>query len=574
MSLCEREPSAIRRRLFSSLWLFLAAGLNVPLHGQMDMSGHVMSVQKQVDPAQLPPPRKMTGIGNLHLAISSTKPEAQTWFDQGLNLLHDYWDYESSRAFEQSVRIDPDCAICYWGLYEALSFYHGNEMGYAPAALARAGELKDRANDRERRYIEATVAAQADRKKAREVWRAIVKDYHDDVEASLFLAQFGGNNLETLESILKDDPNNSAANHQYIHALEAGDHPERALHSAEILGSLAPNAGHMVHMPGHIFFRLGDYAKAEKSFADSTAVDEKYMAEQRVEPDDDWNYVHNLMYAIANLMEEGKLKQARELSAKITQAHGKLSSSIYSAVSRDSISRLHPQLPVALRLGDWAQVKSLLAATAPPAALPNLVFLTNEMNLFADGMIAAESNNAARDAANAETAWQKLDAGIAVEKQAPHPNPNIPFRQLQVTPDAYLSPLLGMLNVMSLELHASVLVAQNQLTAAHDMFAQAEAAERALGYREPPNYIRPVAETEGTAMLAIGDWTDARAAWERDLAIRPRSGFALYGIALSDERAGKSEAAAKDYREFLTAWKDADPDLPQIVHARETQDRR
>jgi len=327
MSLCEREPSARRRRLFFSLWLFLAAGLSVPLHGQMDMSGHVMSVQNQVDPAQLPPPRKMTGIGNLHLAISSTKPEAQTWFDQGLNLLHDYWDYESSRAFEQSVRVDPDCAICYWGLYEALSFYHGNEMGYAPAALARAGELKDRANDRERRYIEATVAAQTDRKKAGELWRAVVKDYPDDVEARLYLAQFGGNNLETLESILKDDPNNSAANHQYIHALEAGDHPERALHSAEILGSLAPNAGHMVHMPGHIFFRLGDYAKAEKSFADSTAVDEKYMAEQRVEPDDDWNYVHNLMYAIANLMEEGKLKQARELSAKIDRAHGKLPSS-------------------------------------------------------------------------------------------------------------------------------------------------------------------------------------------------------------------------------------------------------
>jgi len=570
MGLCEREPYAGNRRLFLGLGLFLAVALSGPLYGQMDMSGHVMSVQNQIDPAQLPPPRRMTGIGNLHLAISSKKPEAQTWFDQGLNLVHDYWDYESSRAFEQSVRVDPDCAICYWGLYEALSFYHGNEMGYAPAALARAGELKDRANDRERRYIEATVTAQTDRKKAGELWRAIVKDYPDDVNARLYLAQFGGNNLETLESILKDDPNNSAANHQYIHALEAGDHPERALHSAEILGSLAPNGGHMVHMPGHIFFRLGDYAKAEKSFADSTAVDEKYMAEQNVEPDDDWNYVHNLMYAIANLMEEGKLKQARELSTKIDRAHGKLPSSIYSSLSRDSISRLNPQLPVALRLGDWAQVKSLLAATPPPAALPNLVFLAGELNLFADGMLAAETG----DAAKAEAAWQRFDAGIAAEKQATHPDPHVPFRQLEVMPDANLSPLLGMLNVMSLELRASVLVAQNKLTDAHDMFARAEAAERALGYREPPNYIRPVAEAEGTAMLAIGDWTDARAAWERDLAIRPRSGFALYGIALSDERAGKSEAAAKDYQEFLTAWKDADPDLPQLVHARGIQDHR
>src|SRR6185312_16942852 len=147
MGLCEREPYAGNRRLFLGLGLFLAVALSGPLYGQMDMSGHAMSVQNQIDPAQLPPPRRMTGIGNLHLAISSKKPEAQVWFDQGLNLIHDYWDYESARAFEQSVRADPDCAICYWGLYEALSFYHGNEMGYAPAALARAGGLKNRAND-------------------------------------------------------------------------------------------------------------------------------------------------------------------------------------------------------------------------------------------------------------------------------------------------------------------------------------------------------------------------------------------------------------------------------------------
>jgi tetratricopeptide (TPR) repeat protein len=540
-----------------------------PLGAQMDMSGHAMSVQNQVDPRQLPPPRKMTGIGNSHLTISSVRPEAQMWFDQGLNLLHGYWDYESARAFEQSIRVDPDCAICYWGLFQAESFYHGNARDYAAPALARATELKAKANDRERRYIEATVQQKTDTKKAADLWRAIVKDYPDDVQARLFLSRIS-NSVEILESILKDDPNNSAANHYYIHAVESSRHPERALHSAEILGSLAPNAGHMVHMPGHIFSRLGDYAAAEKAFAASTAVDEKYMAEQRVQPDDDWNYVHNLMYAIANLMEEGKLKKAKELSSKITGAHGKLPSSIYSAVSRDSISRLHPQLPVALRLGDWAQVKALLAETLPPASLPNLVFLANELKLFADGMLAAQ----ARDAAKAEAAWRKLDANITAEKESPHPNPKIPARQVQVMPDAYISPILSMLGVMSLELRASVLVAQGRIPEAHDMFLKAEAAEINLGYREPPSYIRPVAETEGSAMLAMGRWADGRAAWERALAIRPRSGFALYGIALADERAGKTEAAAKAYGEFLSAWKDADPDLPQVLHARETQSHR
>ena len=83
--------------------------------------------------------------------------------------------------------------------------------------------------------------------------------------------------LTILQSVLKDEPNNSAANHYWIHALEASPHPEEALHSAEILGSLAPNSGHMVHMPGHIFFRVGDYARAEKAFTASMEVDKRYM---------------------------------------------------------------------------------------------------------------------------------------------------------------------------------------------------------------------------------------------------------------------------------------------------------
>ena len=116
--------------------------------------------------------------------------------------------------------------------------------------------------------------------------------------------------LAVLEGVLKDYPDDSAANHYYIHRLEASDHPEKALRSAEILGRLAPGSGllgHMVHMPGHIFFRVGDYARAEKAFADSLEVDERYIREQHVDPDNNWNYVHNLMYYVADLLEEGKI---------------------------------------------------------------------------------------------------------------------------------------------------------------------------------------------------------------------------------------------------------------------------
>src|SRR5215472_3021903 len=135
--------------------------------------------------------------------------------------------------------------------------------------------------------------------------RKIVADYPEDRQARIFLSNAGGkDSLAILESILKEDPEDSAANHYYIHALEAGDHPEKARHSAEILGRLAPASGHMVHMPGHIYFRIGDYARAAEAFAASLAADERYMREQHIEPDNNWNYVHNLMYSIANLLEQ------------------------------------------------------------------------------------------------------------------------------------------------------------------------------------------------------------------------------------------------------------------------------
>src|SRR5260370_15499527 len=121
----------------------------------MGMAGHEMGMQmKEIPPPErLPAPVKMTGIGNSHLAITAT-PEAQAWFDQGLNLLHDFWDYESERAFEQAIRVDPKCAMCYWGLYQALMFRHSMGTGYSEQALAGAVKLKDQAGGEGQLYIE------------------------------------------------------------------------------------------------------------------------------------------------------------------------------------------------------------------------------------------------------------------------------------------------------------------------------------------------------------------------------------------------------------------------------------
>jgi tetratricopeptide (TPR) repeat protein len=135
-------------------------------------------------------------------------------------------------------------------------------------------------------------------------------------------------------------------------------------------------------------------------------------------------------------------------------------------------------------------------------------------------------------------------------------------------PDALLDPLLANVSIMSLELRGSLLAAQGRTEDAKALFASAAREQKELGYREPPNYIRPVGESEGAAMLAARKWPDAKAAFERALLERPHSGFALYGLALASGQAGDHKAAGKGYTDFLAAWKDADSDLPQVAHAR------
>lgn len=519
----------------------------------------MQGVQDQVPPEKLPPPQKLTGIGNAQLAITAT-PEAQAWFDQGLNLIQDFWDYESARAFEQSIRLDPQCAMCYWGLYQAESFYHGLAKDYAKPALDKAVQLESHVSKREQEYIEATRSSKPD------LWRKLASDYPDDSEAQLMYATsvFGEERVRLLQAILKADPNNSAANHYYIHSVEATPHPERALHSAEILPSLAPNSGHMVHMPGHIYFRVGDYARAERAFAQSFEVDQRYVREQHISPDYDWNYVHNLMYAIANLMEEGKFTDAKALSAKLSGARGEFKASLYVYLVRDGISRLDPRLPVALRTANWKQILKLLRGRTPDPRHPHLEFLALELTRFAEGMQAIDENRLVRAEALSDEMAADLDRHAKERTTAAV----APEGKLRILPDALLSPIVENLSVTSLELRAAIAAHEGRFSDAQKAFADAQREETALGYAEPPAYIRPVGETEGATMLSIKDWAAARSAYMRALLERPHSGFALYGLALCAERSGDWPAALKAYREFLNAWKEADANLPQLKHAK------
>jgi tetratricopeptide (TPR) repeat protein len=585
---------------FALITICLIVGYAQRMSAQNSGNCHSMDTREEVAPDKLPPPQKLTGIGNAHIQISAS-PEAQMWFDQGLNLLHDFWDYESIRAFEQSVRIDPQCAMCYWGIYRAEKFAHSNSKYYATQMLTKAVSLRGRASKAERLYVEASAAdeaaAKSDKKgnhtgdsEAVRLYRKLVKRSPKDMQARIFLANalsdgYDDNGepragqkeaLAIFQTVLKEDPDNSGANHYWIHAVEASPHPEQALHSAEILGRLAPSSGHMVHMPGHIFFRTGDYARAKESFAASMKADEQYMKAQHVGVDDDWNYVHNLMYAIANLLEAGEFKEATALSAKLKDARGQLESTLYPWSPRDAISRLDPRLPVALRAADWNTALALLKSTDPPPALPNLQFLARQLTQFVLGMQALDEHDLARaEAASAQfdaELWRISDRLKDEEankaKEQDKKSADAGPLKLQVMPDAFPNPLVSNLSVMSLELRAGLLMAKKLSDDAKKLYAQAAREEKALGYREPPAYVRPVGETEAAAFMAASDWSGAKSAYKEALVERPRSGFPLYGIAMASEQAADIAAATAGYADFLAAWKSADSDLPQLAHAR------
>lgn len=565
---------------------------------QSAMPGMAGMQMKPVPPPEsLPVPVKMTGIGNSHLTITAT-PEGQAWFDQGLNLTHDFWDYEAAKAFEQGVRSDPNCAMCYWGLYQATMSRERGPSAYSEKALANAVRLKRRVGKEEQLYIEATVAGNKAVKAAgpdehlddtREIaiWRKVVKNYPKDTQAKIFLAEslrdgFDGRGEPKkgsresdaiLEEVLKANPNDSAANHYWIHAMEPGNHPERALASAQLLASLAPASGHMVHMPGHIFYRVGDYHDAERWFAESQAVDEKYMREQHVAPDDEWNYIHNLMYEIANLMEEGKLNEAMALSRKSSEGRGELRATLYTNLPRDGMARLNPQLPVALRAGDWAGVVKMLGASKPDARFANLNFLALQLRDYALGMQAMEAGDvttAQQDSDKLDSALRRMSQRIKDEpKQDSGKADTTGPVMVSVMPDAKARPLLDNLSLMSLELRASLLAGQKKLPEAKALFTQAAKQEKDLGYHEPPMFIRPVGETEGYALLRAGDYAGAHTAFAAAVAERPNSGFGLYGEARSSEAAGNTAQARTEYAAFEKAWKSADADLPETQHAHE-----
>ncbi len=238
-----------------------------------------------------PKPTLMPGLGNTHHQVTTKSPEAQKFFDQGLGLIYAFNHEEAVRSFERATQLDPNCAMAYWGIAVAV----GPNIN-DPSDPAR---LKHAIDAIGKRYAGEPHKAAID---YRDAMRAIVKNYPNDLdEATLFAesamdlrpwqlwtpdgkpAEGTEEIVATLESVLKRDPNHLGANHYYIHATEASGHPEKAMASAERVKTLAPAAGHLVHMPAHTYIRTGDYHASSLANEKAIAADQTYIKANQVD---------------------------------------------------------------------------------------------------------------------------------------------------------------------------------------------------------------------------------------------------------------------------------------------------
>jgi len=544
--------------------IFVAAAVCPGQQGATVHKGHIDPGYKMTP---MPAPKLMTGIGTSPLRITTKSTEAQAYFSQGMSLLHCFWDFEAYRAFKEAARLDPDAPMAYWGILRAISAYPAME-DERKDAVAKIKKLMDRAGDQEKYYLrEFEHDADSERKPAN-FMEQLLEKYPDDVDAQAFLglSLSGGYDdhgqpnpgqvsaYMVLENLLAKHPDNAAANHYLIHLLEPGVHPERALHAADVLAKLAPASGHMVHMPGHIYYRVGDYERARESFLAGMKVEEEYMDREHVGIIDNWNYPHNISYLIADDVETGRYKEALRLAAKLDGLPVITSRAI--ANSRHAITVGATTARLQSRFGHWNEV------VEHQVKIGNEELAGAPSRAYRDGILAYARGMHAIDNKDFVAAARESDALDAMQWRLKNGH-------LDLEENGSPDPVLNLLASYSLDLRGNLACAGGQFEEGMNLLEESAVnAQTRIRYTEPPTYGRPEQESIGYAYLRAKQFNKAREAFGKELRERPKSGHALYGIALSYEQSQDSNAAKKAYADFLASWSNADPDLPMMQHAR------
>ena len=511
------------------------------------------------------PATLMTGLGNLHHPVSTKNAEAQKFFDQGLTLIYAFNHEEAARSFQRAAELDPKLAMAWWGYALAVgpnyneSTIDPTRMKAAVEAVQKAQALLATASEAERIYLDAlakrfTLEANLDVKKLgtaySDAMREVYRRFPDDLNAATLYAdslmnvqpwQLWGKDgkplgnteeiVSVLESVLRRDPQHIGANHLYIHAVEASRNPQRGLPSASILGKLTPAAGHLVHMPGHIYIRTGDYAEAAKVNIDAAAVDRQYIKASGANGMYPAMYFsHNLHFQVENFNRTGQYSEARRAARELqenVQQHVKAMPMVEGFLP-------YPMF-VLLRFGKWDEVLKL---AEPEKSLP----IATTVWHYARG-IALAATGKVSEAQNEQQTFHTIVQNIPGET---------PFG---------LNPAKDVLAIAEHVLAARIAWAQGNKAAAIEAWRKAVAAQDALNYDEPPGWYFPVRESLGAALLLNAEAVAAEKVFREDLEVNPRNGRALFGLLESLKAQGKHDAVRWVETEFKTAWKNAEVQL-------------
>ena len=527
-------------------------------------AGAAEAQQHQHPAATAPPATLVAGMGRVHHAIATKNADAQRFFDQGLTYVYGFNHDEAIRSFRRAAELDPSSPMPHWGIALALGPNinldvdpEREKAAYDEAQQAQA--LLGGAPAIERACVEALAERYSNDPKAdlkalavkyKDAMRKLMRQYPDDLDAATLYAESlmdlnpwqlwspAGKPAEgteeivsVLESVLRRDRQHVGANHYYIHAVEASKTPERALQSAKRLETLVPAAGHLVHMPAHIYMRTGDYLSAVSSNAKAAEVDRAYIAANKpagIYPA--MYYNHNLDFLASAAMMAGQFATAKN-------AAGELVTNVTPALAE--MAMLEPfaakTLFVLLRFARWDDVLRLPAADA---RFPLLVTLSH----FGRGIAHAARGNLAEA--------EREHGAYADARKAIKPESDWGYNKAK-----------NMLEVTDAVLDAWVARARRDDAAAIDAWRIAVIKEDMLSYNEPADWFYPSRESLGAALLRAKRFPEAEQAFRDDLTRNPKNGRSLYGLwqtMLVSRKGPEKPAVEAAEKQFRDAWKYAD----------------
>ncbi len=509
----------------------------------------------------------MQGYGDLHHPVSTSNDQAQQFFDQGLRQIYAFNHDEAAHSFQRAADLDPKLAMAYWGVAEAVGPNYNDpasddRFAAAHAAIQKAIDLSGNASPAEQAYIKAMVLRfpadpKADRRQAGEAYhdamREVVKQFPDDLDAATLFAESGMNLhpwglwmvdgtpregteeiVATLESVIKRDPNHLGANHYYIHSVEASRSPERALAAANRLAALAPAAGHIVHMPAHVYIRTGDYAAAVKTNQEAAAVDRTYIkasGAQGIYPM--VYYSHNLHFIAMCASMNGDYAEAKK-SADMLAVH------VASHVKEMPPLEGFMTIPIAVdvRFHKWDEILKI------PKPDPEMKIATVFWH-FARGMSLASKG--------------KIAEAEAEHKSVSEAEANTPEDAIFAMPANNKSK--DVLKIARDVLGAKIALAMKDNTGAIALLQNAVAAQDTLKYAEPEDWFFPVRESLGAALLMNGDNAGAEKVFREDLDHHPRNPRSLFGLQQALKAQGKEYDAGFVQNQLQASWKGGNTQL-------------